>query len=100
MSCVVQYAALDAAGLTEMFITLICSLQLSSSPGKLVLWCASVTSSLCSCALTELQDCQSKQSGLQKHVRKYNKVFKEKENVRTGLGIDCACSYLAQPTRK
>lgn len=40
------------------------------SPGKLVLWCASVASRLCSCAVTELQDSQSKQSGLKKRVLK------------------------------
>lgn len=43
------------------------------SQGKLVTWCASVTSCLCSCALTELQDNQSRQAGLKKCVIKKKK---------------------------
>jgi len=36
----------------------------------------------------------------EKARQKYPNVFKEEEDVRTGLGIDCACSYLAEPRRK
>lgn len=62
----VQYAALDAAGPSKVFIALIWSLQcLLPREACPLVW--QVTSCLGICALTELQDRQSKQSPLKKH---------------------------------
>lgn len=91
---------LGGAGLSKMFITLIFSLQchLPREAGLLV----------SQCNQPPVQFFLNRDAGqsvwtvwFEKVILKEKKkAFKDKENVRTGLRIDCTCSYLAESTRK
>lgn len=66
-----------------------------SSLGKLVRCCASVTSHWCGWAWTEMQGSQTEDSGLKKP-----KGVQGRRKCQNWIRIDCACSYLAELTRK
>lgn len=93
---------LGGAGLSRVFITLIFSLQCHLPRETYLL--------VSQCNQPPVQFFFNRDAGQSvqtvwfekvclKEKKKTKKTFKGKENVRTGLRIDCTCSYLAESTR-
>lgn len=91
---------LGGAGLSKVFITLIFLLRCHLPREASLL--------VSHCNQSPVQFFFNRDAGLSVQIvwfenvcfKGEKKVFKDKENFRTGLGIDCACSYLAESTRK
>lgn len=91
---------LGGAGLSRVFITLIFSLQCHLPRETCLL--------VSQCNQPPVQFFFSRDAGQSVQTVWFEKVclkgekkaFKDKENVKTGLRIDCTCSYLAESTRK